>query len=160
MKTVFPKNKLKDFLFKPSQFKGTKSQKKRLAYYEKALEAYQSRGKNTWNWVAFFFGPFWAVYRGMYLWSFVALILMAPAVVVMSKQLLVICVTFIPIHLIWGLLANRMYFKFINRRYKKGYVCEGTHLIFSIAFFLLSVFIFPILMIASLLEKRKNRKTS
>ena len=138
MKTVFPKNKLKDFLFKPSQFKGSKSQKKRLAYYEKALEAYQSRGKNTWNWGAFAFGPLWGVYRGMYLWAFVAFLfafspnILEIFIAPLSKPPFSAFVhrTFrVVVLFLWGMFGNRMYFKFIIRRYKKGYVCEGRHLV-------------------------------
>lgn len=31
--------------------------------------------KNTWNWAAFFFAPFWFIYRKMYGWGILALIL-------------------------------------------------------------------------------------
>lgn len=51
--------------------------KKREYYAKKFREMKDTNKKNTWNWCAFFFGPFWLVYRKVYVPAFVVAVVSA-----------------------------------------------------------------------------------
>lgn len=50
-------------------------QKGSQSYIPKFQRMARQGKKNTWNWAAFFFAPFWFVYRKMYGWGLLALVL-------------------------------------------------------------------------------------
>lgn len=48
-----------------------------VEYYKSAFALLDKEGKLTWNWCAFLFGSSWALYRKMYLYSFLGVILLS-----------------------------------------------------------------------------------
>lgn len=50
-------------------------QKNSQSYIPKFMRMSKTGAKNSWNWAAFFFAPFWFVYRKMYGWAVLALVL-------------------------------------------------------------------------------------
>lgn len=157
-------DQLKNFIFRPSQYKPHSiNQNKAVDYYVAAYEKYKN-GQNSWNWAAGLWGPLWAIYRGMYRLAF----LFAPFLYLImipfafgsssfSSYVSLFALSFVSMTFFWGFFGNRLYFKFIEKRYKKGYVQEGAHPVLVFVSFLPFVSL-PIFIIATLIENRKNRK--
>ena len=104
-----------------------------VEYYKMAFKRLEKEGKHTWNWAAFFFGYVWALYRKMYLYSFLAVILyyflmkicsivLIPLTTSGSVIGLELCNFLLAIILgiIWGRYGNALYYNVVKKRIKKG----------------------------------------
>ena len=104
-------------------------------YYIKAFKRLDKTGKHTWNWAAFLFGSQWMLYRKMYLYSCLFLVIsvmLSPLPIILSKHLLLIksesddilsimiFFWFIP-NVLLGYFGNAVYYKAIEKRIQKGY---------------------------------------
>lgn len=162
--TIISKEHLKFFVFRPSQYKPhSVNQNKVVDYYVDAYEKYKN-GQNSWNWAAGLWGPLWTIYRGMYRLAFLfapfLYLIMVPFVFAsssLSSCASLFAFSFVFMTFFWGFFGNRLYFKFIEKRYKKGYVQEGVHPVLVFISFLPLVSL-PIFIIAVLIENKRNRK--
>ena len=79
----------------------------------------------SWNWPAFFLGPFWLVYRRCYLGAFIMYIfytmanmLIQPFGLMTESILINLLLTFIPC-ILCGMFGNSFYLYFISEKMKK-----------------------------------------
>jgi hypothetical protein len=79
--------------------------------YIKMFQKFSKHGidnfKPTWHWPAFFFGPFWMLYRKLYLWAIGAFIFyFFPVINIISW-------------IVWGIAGYYIYYKYTNNKIKE-----------------------------------------
>ena len=102
----------------------------RAQYYEKAFERLEKENKHTWNWAACLFSGGWLLYRKMYLYTFIYLLInaicsllllgkdfkslgMTEIIICMLLQMFIMCG--------FGYFGNRIYYHAVKKRISKGY---------------------------------------
>ncbi len=87
---------------------------KNADYYLRKFRAFRASGQEgfafTWHWPAFFTGFVWMLYRKLYLWAFIAFLLILTPI---SFPLLMVG---------WGLTGNYLYYRMVRQKileYKK-----------------------------------------
>ncbi len=110
-----------------------------VEYYKSAFALLDKEEKHTWNWCAFLFGPTWALYRKMYLYSFLGMILLSLLTIII-KFIMIKSITpeawenstfakFIELvsaifcYVIWGYFGNALYYRTVKKRIKRATIC-------------------------------------
>ncbi len=76
----------------------------------------------SWNWVAFFFPPFWMLYRRMYLYGFSVLALFT---LIELLRLLEVAAANLSISILIGIFGNAIYFYHTRTKVTLGKVSSG-----------------------------------
>jgi hypothetical protein len=91
-------------------------------YYVRQFSRIREKGgfAVSWNWPAFFFGMFWLVYRGMYLYAVLAFVGWIPihglALMVLGESEAVYWGTTLVVMVVIGAVANALYLRHVTQR--------------------------------------------
>lgn len=91
-------------------------------YYVRQFSRISEKGgfAVSWNWPAFFFGVFWFVYRGMYLYAVLAFVAWIPvqslSLLVLGESEAVYWGTTLAVMVVMGAVANALYLRHVNQR--------------------------------------------
>lgn len=113
----------------------SKSRHRHTLYYEKVYDEHGLDGGTfiKWNTPAFFFGPYWMFYRGMFLSAFIYLICLfgvfylGEAFDEVGLSLGEAIFYWVTWHLYFGFFGNSLYMRFIRKRLDWGQRREGIH---------------------------------
>ena len=100
--------------------------RQKIEYYKAAFSLIDSCGKYIWNWPAFFFGSVWALYRKMYLYSFLGVILLLILHLLFDDKNVLIFFEIL-CRFFWGRYGNALYYRTIKKKIERGYHLMDDH---------------------------------
>ncbi|MBQ3564645.1 MAG: DUF2628 domain-containing protein [Alphaproteobacteria bacterium] len=127
-------------------------------YYIEAFRKLENGKKHSWNWAAAIFGTTWLIYRKMYLYAFLFLLLDVFAVFIVysatsekiGSDYFVDRSTFEAIY-VWGIGAisflffgyygNRLYYKAVKKKISKGYHLLNRYHSYSISIIAMTIIV-------------------
>lgn len=108
-----------------------------IAYYENEYETYKRGYSLSFNWAAFFFGPWWFFYRKLYVAGILAILLGGLQFAFLGRIFI-------------GLIANKHYFSQTEQYLMSGDTrYAGTHNVIFLAAIILGIF--ALIMLVSVL---------
>lgn len=83
---------------------------KNLDYYAKVFRKHSTTENfASWNWASFLFTPFWTLYRKLYVWFVVYIIVMGIVESITFMSPILGCILMIVLHALYGVFGNCMY---------------------------------------------------